>query len=256
MAKRIVTKIGDVFCVEFDNKYKRYFQYFCNDITQLNSSVIRVFKNIYPIDYSPILGEIISDEVDFYAHTILRVGLEWESWYKIGKVKGNYTEDIEIPIFGTCQETEYINREIIDVDPNTNWYIWKINRSPIRVGTLTEKLINNVERGGVFPCEEIVDRMKYGYYRWNSAAYNTLKRRPYPYVDTYLRNKIIDDIQYLHFKGEDVVQKLKLKKDGPIIIEEGHPLSLPKFWETNWDVNDFITAEEFNEVWDKYTKKN
>ena len=27
MAKRIITKIGDIFCVEVDNDYKCYFQY-------------------------------------------------------------------------------------------------------------------------------------------------------------------------------------------------------------------------------------
>ena len=27
MAKRIVTKMGDIFCVEIDNGYKRFFQY-------------------------------------------------------------------------------------------------------------------------------------------------------------------------------------------------------------------------------------
>lgn len=47
MAKRIVTKIGDVFCAEIDNRIKRYFQYIVNDMEQLNSSVIRVFKTHY-----------------------------------------------------------------------------------------------------------------------------------------------------------------------------------------------------------------
>ena len=32
MAKRIVTKIGDVFCVDIDNQCKRYFQYIVNDM--------------------------------------------------------------------------------------------------------------------------------------------------------------------------------------------------------------------------------
>ena len=48
MAKRIVTKMGDIFCVEIDNGYKRFFQYIINDIEALNSSVIRVFKTIIP----------------------------------------------------------------------------------------------------------------------------------------------------------------------------------------------------------------
>ena len=28
MAKRIVTKMGDIFCVEIDNGYKRFFDFF------------------------------------------------------------------------------------------------------------------------------------------------------------------------------------------------------------------------------------
>ena len=47
MAKRIVTKIGDVFCAEIEGQCKRFFQYFAIDSTQLNSSVIRVFKQHY-----------------------------------------------------------------------------------------------------------------------------------------------------------------------------------------------------------------
>ena len=42
--KRIVTKIGNVFSVKLNESKKKYFQYVANDIYQLNSSVIRVFK--------------------------------------------------------------------------------------------------------------------------------------------------------------------------------------------------------------------
>ena len=87
MAKRIVTKIGYVFCVEIDGQYKCYFQYVANDLTQLNSSVIRVFKTHYPIDYVPDIEAIVNDEVYFYAHTILRVGIDAGAWYKVGKSK-------------------------------------------------------------------------------------------------------------------------------------------------------------------------
>ena len=34
MTKRIITKIGDIFCVEVDNDYKCYFQYVANDMTE------------------------------------------------------------------------------------------------------------------------------------------------------------------------------------------------------------------------------
>lgn len=87
MAKRIVTKMGDIFCVEIDNGYKRFFQYIINDIEALNSSVIRVFKTHYPMDYRPIMEEIVMDEVEFYAHTVLRAGIVYGAWYKVGNSK-------------------------------------------------------------------------------------------------------------------------------------------------------------------------
>lgn len=51
--KRIVTKIGNVFCVQISPQEKKYFQYIANDRLQLNSSVIRVFERAYPTDQGP-----------------------------------------------------------------------------------------------------------------------------------------------------------------------------------------------------------
>ena len=53
MRTRIVTKIGNVFCMDVDNQYKRFFQYIADDMTMLNTRVIRVFKRKYPMDYIP-----------------------------------------------------------------------------------------------------------------------------------------------------------------------------------------------------------
>ena len=64
MAKRIITRIGDVFEVQLDN-CKKYFQYIANDMTQLNSSVIRTFVEEYPLDYSPILENITAGKLIF-----------------------------------------------------------------------------------------------------------------------------------------------------------------------------------------------
>lgn len=85
--KRIVTRIGNVFCAEIDNECKRFFQYVANDIECLNSSVIRVFKTKYPMDYKPNIEEIVKDEVEFYAHTILKFGIVFNAWYKVGTSK-------------------------------------------------------------------------------------------------------------------------------------------------------------------------
>lgn len=65
MAKRIVTRIGNVFCVDIDNEFKSYFQYVISDLSYLNSSVIRVFKTRYPIDSKPKIDQIVRDEVAF-----------------------------------------------------------------------------------------------------------------------------------------------------------------------------------------------
>ena len=75
MAKRIVTKIGDIFSVTLDNGNSRFFQYIANDLTNLNSSVIRVFKKEYPKGYELNPEEVVSGDVDFYAHTVLRCGI-------------------------------------------------------------------------------------------------------------------------------------------------------------------------------------
>ena len=73
--KRIVTKIGNVFCVQISPQEKKYFQYIANDRLQLNSSVIRVFERAYPVDQEPKLTDVVQGEVEFYAHTVLGWGI-------------------------------------------------------------------------------------------------------------------------------------------------------------------------------------
>ena len=85
--KRIVTKIGDIFCVDIGDNRKRYFQYIANDICQLNSSTIRVFKTNYPLDGETNMDEIVADEVDFYTHTVLKIGIQDGLWLKVGNCK-------------------------------------------------------------------------------------------------------------------------------------------------------------------------
>lgn len=72
MAKRIVIRLGDIFGLECDDCY-RYFQYVADDMTMLNSRVIRVFKEKYPQDEVPELAKVAQGEIDFYAHTSINV---------------------------------------------------------------------------------------------------------------------------------------------------------------------------------------
>lgn len=121
---RVITKIGDVFSVAIDNNKKKYFQYIANDLTQLNSDVIRAFNKIYPIDSNPNLVEIVNDEVDFYAHCVVALGVKMKLWNKVG----NTTEigDITQILFkDTNDYGVWVDGEPIKI--STKWYIWKIN---------------------------------------------------------------------------------------------------------------------------------
>jgi len=46
----------------------------------LNGRVIRVFKQKYPMDYIPNMEETVKNEVDFYAHTIMKFGIQHNLW--------------------------------------------------------------------------------------------------------------------------------------------------------------------------------
>ena len=83
---RASTKIGDVFSVGIDNNSKKYFQYVANDLTQLNSDVIRAFKKVYPINAKHELSEIVSGEVEFFAHCVTKLGLKMKFWEKVGNI--------------------------------------------------------------------------------------------------------------------------------------------------------------------------
>ena len=64
---RANTKLGDVFSIKIDDKFKKYIQYIANDLTQLNSDVIKVFKETYSIKSTPDLSEVVKGDIDFYA---------------------------------------------------------------------------------------------------------------------------------------------------------------------------------------------
>lgn len=152
MAKRIVTKIGDVFCVEIDNEYKCFFQYVANDRAWLNSSVIRVFKKHYPMDYVPEIEEIVQDEEHFCAHIILRVGIEDGTWYKVGK-SANLGEPDKI-MFRLFDEGDFSR-----MTRSFRWFVWQINCESKNIGLL-RKRYRHYNLGWVFIPEDIVSKIK------------------------------------------------------------------------------------------------
>ena len=167
MAKRIVTRIGNVFCAEIDNECKRFFQYVANDLEELNSSVIRVFKTKYPMDYKLNIEEIVKDEVEFYAHTILKFGIVFNAWYKVGTSK-NIGDEYKEALFGDISPIIY---QKPDINPAENWVISKINNPHIFVGRLNNEYKKKITMGGVIPYVDIINRLKLGYYKYRTRGW-------------------------------------------------------------------------------------
>lgn len=124
MAKRITTKIGDVFSAKINDNFKKYFQLIAFDLTQLNSDVIRAFKKEYPIDANPDLSEIINDEVDFCAHCVTKFGISMNLWEYVGR--SNEIGEIRQILFRDTNDYGVkVNGKPIKL--SQNWHIWHIN---------------------------------------------------------------------------------------------------------------------------------
>lgn len=151
---RIVTKVGDIYFVKVNDQSKKYFQYITNDITQLNSDVIRTFKKEYQINSNPNLEEIINDDIDFYSHCVVKLGIKMGYWKKIGNIKD--VGNINNILFRSSGD--YGNPKITI---SYNWWVWKINEYQKQVGKL-EGTNQKAEIGSVFSPPAIVERIKTG----------------------------------------------------------------------------------------------
>jgi len=132
--ERINAKIGDIYSVIIDNNKKKYFQLIAFDLTQLNSDVIRAFKSSYHVDENPDKERIINDEIDFYVHCVVKLGLKMNIWEKIGNIAE--IGDVKDILFrDTNDYGSNVGEKSIEI--STNWYVWHINdKAFTRVGKL------------------------------------------------------------------------------------------------------------------------
>ena len=261
MAKRVIINKGDIFCVEIEGKYKSYFQFLDKDVNLLNSNVIRVFKTRYPLDYEPILDEIVQDDVLFYTHTFIRIGLDYNAWYKIGRLKQEEPYNLTNVKFGTYCETKLKREngilEFISVSPLENWTTWYVNGEYECDVDLMTKDIEILELGGVMPYSHVLYRIEYGYYRSWSKEYDIIKRRPIAGVNSYTKHEIDGNECYFHFIGEDVYCEMIVTPQGVIKLtqeepeKDGYTFHARKFWEINWKYRDHNTQADFLTSWNK-----
>lgn len=157
---RIQTKTGDVFEVKVDDFRKKYFQYTINDLTQLNSDVIRVFKKIYSIDQKPELAEIVDEEIEFYAHCVTKIGVKMGLWNRVGNIDDvGKPKDVLFRISGDagCKPGEFVS-------VSEDWYVWRVNdKMTKKIGKLLGEN-RNAEIGLVYNPANIVHRIKTGVY--------------------------------------------------------------------------------------------
>lgn len=159
------TKIGDVFVVNVSNSEKKYFQYIISDITQLNSDVIRVFKKKYSLDFNPSLLEIVTNEIEFYAHCVTKLGLKSGSWNYVGNIQ--FLGDTNHILFRDSEDYGKIPTTKI----SQKWWVWKVNNEQHYVGKL-EGENQKAEIGLVINPESIVYRMVHGVYDlWHYPSY-------------------------------------------------------------------------------------
>lgn len=145
--------IGDIYVVNLSGGKKKYFQHIANDIEQLDSNVIKAFKSEYNAEDNPLLEELAMDEVDFYIHIILKIGLKLKRWEKVGKAK----------VVGSCDiffksTNDYGNPEI---KVSKDWWVWKLNGEKKYVGKLTGKY-KEAEIGVVVNPDDVLERMETG----------------------------------------------------------------------------------------------
>ena len=159
MAKRVITKIGDVFSVELENGNKKYFQYITNDLTQLNSDVIRSYKKEYSKEKQPDYRELLSGDIDFHAHTMINIGVKQNLFIQEGRYEV-YPDPSEILFRGTSDAGHGPGKPQVYI--SHNWYVWRINDENFtNVGEL-EGENRKAEVGIVMPPFAIVERIKTG----------------------------------------------------------------------------------------------
>lgn len=165
MAKRIRINKGDIFKADLGNGKAKYLQYVMLDPAEMNSEVIRVFSYTGKPNEEPNLKEVVTSEIEFYAHVVVKWGVEMELWEKVGNVP--IEKDFVPPFFRSVPiYNKYLINGEVQFCETDDWVAWQAgqdfdDRKPI--GKLTETT-RKYFKGGVIPPIKIIERMKTGRY--------------------------------------------------------------------------------------------
>lgn len=261
MAKRKLN-IGDVFSVVIDNEFKSYFQYVFYDDTY-KDPVIRVFRKRFPVDHPFDIEEIKDSGVMYYSHADLHDGLDLKIWKKEGKSPADDVSSDDV-VFGIAEANKDCSEEdsVFVRGPLYHWNIWTAGKQMRDIGKLPAELVDSVEFGHSAFYRGVIERIRLGYYTGYFPEYDVLKRRPHSFVHSYLRRHERLDARrhYWHFLGENLLEEIVVENGACKRFSESDGFGVEpfrdkiKFWEINWEERDFITREEFEEVWNVVEK--
>jgi hypothetical protein len=148
-------KIGDIFQVRIDPSAIRYFQYVADDMTQLGSNVVRIFRGSYAPDEPIDVARLTEGDIDFHAHVFLGIGLKKKLWHKVGHAPP--PSDLDI----LFRDTNDFGNPQITV--SRNWHVWTINGRFQKVGELLPEH-QQAEVGVIVPPDSLLYRMRNGRY--------------------------------------------------------------------------------------------
>ena len=156
------TTIGNVFAVDLGNDVQKFFQYVADDLTQLNSQVIRSFKTTHPSGAKPDLDELVRGQPEFHAHVAIQWGVKMGLWKKVGNATVAGRVDV---LFRNTDD--YGNPEI---KVSEDWYVWRVNDPFIKVGRLLGKN-REAEIGVVISPKQVFERITTGKYSFFYPGY-------------------------------------------------------------------------------------
>lgn len=156
-----MSKIGEIYKIEYDDGTQRYFQLVAFDMTTLNSDVIAVFNKHSNRQQDTTIEDIINSGVEFFTHTTVNAGIRQELWTKIGK---SSIVDYKNALFKTTDHgTEPPEIESYEADSYHSWVIWHVNEEWQSIGGNIEQY-PEAELGHVFAPDSIKYRILHGKY--------------------------------------------------------------------------------------------
>jgi len=145
------TLVGDVFAVSLGTGKIGFFQYIARDLSQLNSHVVRVFKERRLEDEPVDAREIALGAIDFHAHAFISVGIKQKFWQKVSRAE--VVSGIDV-VFRNSRDYGR-SKALVSND----WFIWRIDQPYVKVGAL-RSVYRDAEIGVVVPPDSLVYRMK------------------------------------------------------------------------------------------------